>query len=310
MSSSQLHESVSGLRSLIGGSGISLDGQSVQIPGDASDCGDDVSSMHSSVYRHDSRRSGGESSHTDLRILSRFSEAEAEKCEEGGKETLVIVATTKSNESTQGTSPMTIKSSGSSHKRFACVPVWLQRAPGWLKCFVGTSLVLLVGAIVLVAVGLSLAITSDDGSGNSKSETTATETGSLPDTTMETLAPTLAPTLSPTATPAPVWPPTFSPTAQPSTAAPTQPIDLEEIRFYLTAGQYRGVDLEEAPNRLKELPTRLGTSFLVHMGDWNNPAQTNCDEASYEAIADLYRSSSVPVYFVVGDSEYTGKSDA
>jgi hypothetical protein len=46
--------------------------------------------------------------------------------------------------------------------------------------------------------------------------------------------------------------------------------------------------------------------FLAHLGDWNSPSYTNCDESAYEDIADLFTASTVPVYFVPGDNEYNG----
>jgi hypothetical protein len=46
--------------------------------------------------------------------------------------------------------------------------------------------------------------------------------------------------------------------------------------------------------------------FLLHLGDWNSPAYTNCGEAAYEGIAEMFSTSTVPVYFVPGDNEYNG----
>mmetsp|Transcript_4098 Transcript_4098/g.6852 ORF Transcript_4098/g.6852 Transcript_4098/m.6852 type:complete len:226 (-) Transcript_4098:112-789(-) len=43
---------------------------------------------------------------------------------------------------------------------------------------------------------------------------------------------------------------------------------------------------------------------MVHLGDWNSPFSTECDEESYQQVSLLYEASAVPVYFIPGDNEY------
>jgi len=87
--------------------------------------------------------------------------------------------------------------------------------------------------------------------------------------------------------------PTATPTTGTPTAAPTIDV-VNKMVIYLTAGKLEaGVDLGR-------FPSRKGTSFLVHLGDWND--DDKCNEESYQAVTTTFANSSIPVYFVMGDA--------
>jgi hypothetical protein len=108
----------------------------------------------------------------------------------------------------------------------------------------------------------------------------------------------------------PTLPPTQVPSREPSALpSPTETqeveVEVEVVTFFVTGG--RDVDSERAltPERLGNLPQKMGSSFLLNIGDWNSPS-LGCEEQAYEDVDTLFRNSSVPVYFVPGDNEYNG----
>jgi hypothetical protein len=76
--------------------------------------------------------------------------------------------------------------------------------------------------------------------------------------------------------------------------------------FFVTGGRFTNDDLTLLPSQLRSMPVRGGTSFLVHLGDWNSPYATRCDKQSYEDVGNLFSNSSMPVYFIPGDNDYNG----
>jgi hypothetical protein len=80
-----------------------------------------------------------------------------------------------------------------------------------------------------------------------------------------------------------------------------EPVDENIITVYLTSGRYPYDVLESASSQMQEIPNQ-GTSFLVHLGDWNDPENSSCGEDSYQGISQLFQSSTVPVYFVTGEN--------
>lgn len=184
------------------------------------------------------------------------------------------------------------KSPNNKSSRCCCcceTPGWIQRAPYWLKAVLVGSIVLLLAAIALVAVGLLMAY--DKGGNSSLSSSSSQAQGSA--TSVVTLAPTTSTSSKMTA-----------PTVKQNSTAQTPPgpgkDDLTKLMvIYLTAGQYSDNLKQQAGTGLSTFPTREGTSFMVHMGDWNDPSM-NCDGKSYQAESDLFHPSSIPVYFVMG----------
>jgi len=88
--------------------------------------------------------------------------------------------------------------------------------------------------------------------------------------------------------------------------AAKEPYDPMVTTFFVTGGRFTNEALEQIPEQLKTLPVRGATSFLVHLGDWNSPYATKCDEQSYQDVNALFSNSAVPVYFVPGDNDYNG----
>jgi hypothetical protein len=131
-----------------------------------------------------------------------------------------------------------------------CIPLWIIEAPVWLKLVIVLSTALLVGAIVLIGVGATLAVQQDD----SVQSSTTTQDGSDTNPTAPTFTSptipsiTIAPAMSPntdegddpidtgtddtTTTPGPTPRPTPSPTPVPPTMAPVSqsPTVLGETR--------------------------------------------------------------------------------
>lgn len=282
----------------------SLDGRSFQLPEragpDLDYDGDEVSSINSSIYQGPAMGNYG-----DLKIVGAVENAEAGMAN-GPK----LSPASGENDSPRSSKlPKLITATTTSLEKEdyprGCCPLWLRRAPRWLKIVLVFSAVLLSTAIILVAVALTLVLSNE----KSKSSNADANGGSI---SMPTLAPTPA-VVSPGDGPVPVPAPvpngddvvdttTLPPTNPPTTVAATQ-----ITNFYLTAGRYPEQLRQDLPGLLPLLPKNNGNSFLVHLGDWNSPFITNCDYSAYEAMATNFANSSIPPYFVVGDNEYNGE---
>lgn len=306
-----------GLASLVGASaagGISLDGESLLLPDTVTGRDfDDVSSINSSVIGRPVRPT---TATTTRETVSATTYSKGTKHTEE--------STFKKN------STASAEQSSSGGCCCCCLPLWIRRAPLWLKIVFSISVALLLLAIVLVAVGLALAMggTSTGGTAQESardggfsnefptrtaapvsdtttptsspvtSSTSTTTTGTKP--TVATTDPTAAAT-----TPAPsTRQPTLQPSQNPSTA-PTEPLDDDILVFYAMAGRFQNSIRTQALENLPRLPRRGGTSFLLHMGDWNS-RRDGCPESVFEDVRDDFKESSIPVYFVMGDNEYNG----
>ena len=317
--------SIHGVESLIGGSGVSLDGQSLMLPGDSMyGDGDDLSSINSLNY-------GGTAGRASYNYNSPDSRAEPVV----EPETLPVppmAAETGVPEAAN--QPEKEKKMGGG----GCAPAWFSQSPRWLKTVMALSLGLLVIAMVLVAVAATTAANDNGSSGRGSdsltggseadvstpapavpdipatpSPTTSPTTSPFPTFPGETRAPTVTPTIAPTAEPT-VEPTTGTPTIAGTfaeTDAPTQDSgpSTNVVTFYATAGRFQGDDLNQLEANLPSLPTDNGKAFMVHLGDWNSPFATNCDPDSYDVVDQTYSGSSVPVYFVPGDNEYNDCPD-
>jgi hypothetical protein len=218
------------------------------------------------------------------------------------------------------------------HKSRRCIPLWIRRAPYWLRIMFVGSFALLVAAAVFVGLGVGLSKDeSSDAPQNVRSPTSqnglATElefwgkpttdtstsdpidwSQSIPET-----PPSLSPTKAPTVVPVVLQTTSLSPTKAPTVAqavsqtnSPTETQNLEVFTFYVTGGRYSYDDRALVPERLVNLPKNNGTSFLLHIGDWNSPS-AGCTEEMYQEFNTLFSTSSVPVFMVPGDNEYNGK---
>lgn len=337
--------SIHGVGSLIGGSGVSLDGQSLMLPDDSAmqfGDGDEVSSIATSNY-------GGRLS--NFRIVGPAVEEPAVPPVPTDAET-GVPATNGGDDSDPGMSEkVAAKGGGGGGGCCAggCAPRCLTDAPFWVKSVLILGLALLVGAAVLVAVAAGMASGEENnnsgGSGPSVSAGAGDAGGGF--TTSEpTVAapppPTMAPSISlqpsvmpfPGQTPPPTDMPSISPSSGPTTATTVEPT-LEDsgvpsalpsdetsesptedpgpstniVTFYATAGRFQGNDLDGLEAGLPNLPTDGGDAFMVHLGDWNSPFATSCSEQSYLDNEELFSTSSVPVMFVPGDNEYNDCPD-
>ena len=193
----------------------------------------------------------------------------------------------------------------------ACVPLYMQRAPLWLKAVILVSLLLMILAVVLV--GATLREASSSSSSTSSSAVAGHHTilvnWTLPGGT--------------TAVPGTVAPSAVAPSSPP----PPPPLLLgyRTVTFYATAGRLTAPASStlSLAQLLSTLPTSVpvkngvkkGTTsrndttdvvFLAQLGDWNDPYTTNCNAQAYLDVADEYGNASLPVYFVVGEYEYNG----
>lgn len=339
--------SIQGVASLLGGDGVSLNGESVQLPGDANyryqDNDDDISSLNTSVY---GGGAAGAATGKTFRILG------------PGDAPVDPIGKTIGDESAgekerDEEDPAKGRGAG-------CCPAWITEAQPWLKGVIVLSVALLVGAIVLIGVAAGLATADDKKTADASLGSTIILSPSLPmvpfalptiapsssisptipATTMEpttqrpsvmpfegqTQEPTSKPSVSPSESPTtlvPSFQPSFVPTPIPTLVATFAPVmDLETLApgldsqtetpavvsstktvFYVTGGRVQDGALGQVMDSLQKLPTE-SDAFMVHLGDWNSPFTTQCDEASYQDVSDLYSLSSVPVYFVPADNEY------
>jgi hypothetical protein len=279
---------------ITGSSGISLDGESVVLPDDndyaniempaGSDIyGDDVSSMNTS------HRGGQETNEIkNVGTNPTFDDGVTAHSSPANSEDLPSVEDRES-------------------KR--CIPLWIRRAPYWLRVVFIGGLALLVAAAVLVGLGVGL---SKQESNNASKNVQSPISFAAP-TSPPTLAPSpLVPVSQKNPTEVPTVAPTGIPSREPSavpllqTNTPTETQDPEVFTFYVTGGRYSDDEIALVPERLENLPKNMGASFLLHLGDWNSPSE-GCEEQSYQDANALFSTSSVPVYFVPGDNEYNGK---
>lgn len=293
---------------LIGGSGVSLDGQSLIVP-DGGNHPDDVSSINTSMYDFKG----------EMRILGTMNHDEEippSPAEELGKKTSQAQSHGRYEHKSGYPKEGDDKSVGTSDSEDGgCLPLWITDAPTWLKLVIVLSTALLVGAIVLIGVGAALAVQDDDPNKN-----TGNPGGPLPvpapTNPMPTIPPVAPEPISPTA-PASGSSPVTSPTtgtAPPTefktavtTASPSAAPTSSTVSFFVTGGRFTGDTLEALPEQLPTLPNLDGNTVMFHLGDWNSPFATSCVESSYEANVELYQESGVPVYFVPGDNEFNGK---
>jgi hypothetical protein len=200
------------------------------------------------------------------------------------------------------------------HNSTRCIPLWIRRAPYWLRIIFAGSLALLIGAAVFVGLGVGL---SDQESIDMSQNVRSPTSQNTPTTELEFWG---NPNMD-TSTSDPIdWSqsipetPSSFPQAKPPTAAPivsqtnlpTEIQDPEVFTFYVTGGRYSDEEKALVPERLENLPKNQGTSFLLHIGDWNSPSG-GCEEQMYQDANTLFSASSVPVYMVPGDNEYNGK---
>ena len=186
---------------------------------------------------------------------------------------------------------------------WGCCPECISGAPRWLKMVLCFSVLLLVAAMVMVGVGATMAMEKDREQQQATNLNNNDDMPSGTDTDFATKAPTTVPPSFPT--PSSTLPPTAL-TQGPDSSTPVIPA---VVTLYLTGGRFIDEALIALPDQLASLPYENNdptTTFLVHLGDWNSPFSTECDETSYETNVDLFSHSSIPVYFVPGDNEYNG----
>ena len=189
-----------------------------------------------------------------------------------------------------------------------CFPVWIKRAPTWLKVLLVLCVGILIAAMGLVVYGLTVAVQNQNQSSSSSASTNAGVT---------------TPTNTSTGRPINNRTDDQNKPKPPKTNDTVVPTNLSSIvAFYVTGGSYSGTVQTNLPALLSSLPnsiylptntTNMATFnmteddlFMVHLGDWNTPSVSGCELQEYSGVASEFQSSAVPVYFVVGDNEYNG----
>ena len=312
---------------LIGGSGVSLDGQSLVLPEQGIE-GDDISSINTSNY--------GGGVKTELRILGTVDPYDEDvpppvtTPHEGlGAPTREQIRRQQQRQRMQHYNyerkaypaggdlgdDKDAKSfdKGDGEDDEGCLPLWLTEAPTWLKLVIVLSTALLVGAIVLIGVGAALSVQEEPSPANGNGQPSV-PIGS------PTAPPVIVDPTSPNKPEKPVSSPTVpsgggGPPPTPKnpvnpgtpTQAPTAMPTSNTVSLFVTAGRFTGDARDKLPDQLPTLPNVDGATVMVHLGDWNSPFATSCSELSYQENAELYSKSNVPVYFVPGDNEYNGK---
>eukprot|EP00978_Attheya_sp_CCMP212_P034874 scaffold148849_cov49-Attheya_sp.AAC.2 len=304
-----------GTQSLTGGSLASLDGQSFNF---STFSGDDVSSINSSAL-------AGAPPESAISIPLGVGGPSKSKTEDKKPNQAVSGATSVSRES--GEPP--------SKKKF--LPEWVADSSPWIKKTIIFSTLLLLASIVLVVVALNL--DSDDsggeggGGGGTRGQSNVADDGFVLASNSPTEVPDLSsPTFSPTTnsqeqvntdkpestgdlTPAPniktaspTKSPTPRPTGKPTTPNPTTSSNISsKITFYLTS-YYDGQNSFQG--LLNKIPSGNGNDFMVHLGDWYDQFNSKaCNETVYQRFAKSYNDCPVPVFPLIGDSEYNRCDD-
>jgi len=221
--------------------------------------------------------------------------------------------------------------------RFRCVPIWVSNASPAIKFIIVASTALLVGSLVLVSfaavsvrsqssdsaakigpftgtrsptppptiryVGKLTSPPSEDSSFSPSVDSFSLPVAapSNPPSVEITIASSVDSSVSPSERPFihPTKVPTYSPTVHaliPTKGGTTSPpTTIVPQSFYVVS-------------KRKMLPTNFYTDnnegWLVHFGDWQNNKKEECHESDYEKVANNFRNSSIPVFFLPGDNEW------
>jgi len=122
----------------------------------------------------------------------------------------------------------------------------------------------------------------------------------------ETCGATKSPSSAPSQTidiPSPI------PSALPSTIAPSaRPTRLTSTRstFFITGGHFKRSD--DVGPLLSALPSKEG-AFFLHLGDMNRPQWRDCDKKSWQILLDIWLASSVPLFVIPGEDDWTHCDD-
>jgi len=295
-------------------SGVSLDGRSLILPDQGP--GDDVSSIHNSLYDFRQAATPAEGATDTMRILGTMDHDDelppGISASSSGRKYLEAQQHGDYEYREGAYADASLKHGESGEEDDGgCLPLWITEAPAWLKMIIVLSTALLIGAIVLIGVGAALAVREDESSSVSRDPTFT-----LPPAPVPTPAPVVQsekpvdegtdPGTDNPDTPAPATPkpgpndtPAPTPTPSVSTPSPTS----SSFTFYVIAGRFTEDAVLALPGQLQTLPE---DTILVHLGDWNSPFATSCVEETYQDNVELYQNSKAPVYFVPGDNEFNG----
>ena len=174
----------------------------------------------------------------------------------------------------------------SKKKKKTYVPYWITDSTPTLRYLIVGSGLLLACSILLIAVAVMV---SNRGGDSDQASQTSSQTVDF--------SPNLPSPTSPNPAPAP-HPPTSD--GFHHTPHPTTPSNFDinsDVVFFLIGG-YNNF----SPTDLANLPDKNG-EWIVHLGDFST--RTDCDVASYENVANTFKSSPIPTYFVPGEKDWT-----
>ena len=124
--------------------------------------------------------------------------------------------------------------------------------------------------------------------------------------TCDTCGTTKTPSSAPSQTiniPTPL--PSLLPSTDEPTARPTRPTSTRST-FFITGGHFKRSD--DVGPLLRVLPYSDG-SFLLHLGDMNRPQWRDCDKKSWKIALDIWLASSVPLFAIPGEDDWTHCED-
>ena len=103
--------------------------------------------------------------------------------------------------------------------------------------------------------------------------------------------------------------PTPVPSSIPSIDEPTvesnKPTSAKSA-FFITGGHFKRSD--DVGPLLRALPSGDG-AFLLHLGDMNRPQWRDCDKKSWQIVLDIWLASSIPLFAVPGEDDWTHCDD-
>ncbi len=173
-----------------------------------------------------------------------------------------------------------VSTMSSKKKKRTYVPYWITESSPALRYVIIGSGLLLACSILLVAVSIMVS-----NRGNSPQPQSSSQTLDFRPNVPSPRPPVSAPAPQPTGQ-----------IAAPPTRPPTVDIDANVV-FFVVGGQNNF-----SPSDLARLPSN-NNEWIVHLGDFSN--SKNCDLSSYENVANTFKSSPIPVYFLPGEKDWT-----
>ena len=99
--------------------------------------------------------------------------------------------------------------------------------------------------------------------------------------------------------------PSPPPSIDESMAVSNRPTNTKSM-FFITGGHFKRSD--DIGPLLRALPSDDG-AVLIHLGDMNRPQWRDCDKKSWQIVLDIWLASSIPLFAVPGEDDWTHCDD-